>query len=537
MTDWLEDRPRVKGRGRVSLQHHLVRIGLLMSAVAVYLTLLASGTEVMFADGLRYVAQAEKIDQGSWSEAVAQAVDHPAYPLAIAAVHRLSGGNGPIGWQAAAQAASIIAGVLLVAPVYLFALELYGAPTAWLACLLTFLVPLTGHVLADVLAEGTFLLFWMTGCWTALRFLRDGRTGWLAATIVFAGLAYMTRPEGLLLPLALAGTLVLMVCRPASRFTWPVWIRSVLLLIAGPLLLAGPYVALKGGIGTKPAVARLLGLSARSAAMAVERERPLDPEQSTVTTYVVASRAVARAVQGAVSSPLLVLAIASLFAGGGNTDRSRKDLFLALLLVDWLLALVRLHATGGYCTPRHAMIFALPVIAAAAYGLNFLVDRCTDRFCNGATGHRRALLGRAMVGICLVAGVVLQGRDLIAPINPGFRGYRQAGEWLVANSPRDARVLDLKGWAAFYGKRAGYTFEELAQAEHDPALGWVVAHDALLIGPWSYCDALRRVVGNRSPVKSFPAVRRPGIAQVHVFDVSGKLARAGSTPAPASRRQ
>ena len=220
--------------------------------------------------------------------------------------------------------------------------------------MLTFLVPLTGHVLADVLAEGTFLLFWMTGCWTALRFLRDGRTGWLVATIVFAGLAYMTRPEGLLLPLALAGTLGLMVCRPALRFPWPVWRRAVLLLIAGPLLLAGPYVALKGGIGTKPAVARLLGLSARSPAMAVERERPLDPDQSTLTTYVVAGRAVARAVLGAVSSPLLVLAIVSLFAAGGNTDRGRKDLFLALILVGWLLALVRLHATGGYCTPRHA---------------------------------------------------------------------------------------------------------------------------------------------------------------------------------------
>jgi hypothetical protein len=246
---------------------------------------------------------------------------------------------------------------------------------------------------------------------------------------------------------------------------------------------------------------------------------------------------VARAVQGAVSSPLLVLAIVSLFAIDGKTDQGRRDLFLALILVGWLLALVRLHATGGYCTPRHAMIVALPMIAAAAYGLNLLVDRCTVRFSDGATAHRRVLLGRAMIGVCLVAGVVLYGRNLIAPINPGFRGYRQAGEWLAANSPRDARVLDLKGWAAFYGERAGYTFEEMTQAEHDPALGWVVAHDALLIGPWTYCDALRKVVGNRSPVKSFPEERRLGIAQVHIFEVSGRLARAGLTPVPDSRRQ
>ncbi|MGA7502228.1 MAG: hypothetical protein WBX00_36505, partial [Isosphaeraceae bacterium] len=149
----------------------------------------------------------------------------------------------------------------------------------------------------------------------------------------------------------------------------------------------------------------------------------------------------------------------------------------------------------------------------------------------------QALLSGALIGICLVAGTVVYARDLIAPVNPGFRAYRQAGEWLAAHSPRDARVLDLKGWATYYGERAGYRFKELAQAEHDPGLGWIVAHDALLIGPWYYCEALRRVVGDRSPVKSFPEERGPGIAQVHIFEVSGRLARAGSAPAPDSRRQ
>jgi hypothetical protein len=507
-----------------------------MSGVTVLLAWLASGTEVMFADGLRYVAQAQKIERGWWSEAVAHAVDHPVYPLAVAAVHRLWGENSPIAWQSAAQVASTIAGVLLVVPIYLLALEFYGAQTAWLACLLTFLVPLTGHVLADVLAEGTFLLFWMTGCWTALRFLSEGRQSWLVATVAFAGLAYMTRPEGLLLSVALAATLGLIVCRSSLRFSWAAWRRSILLLVAGPLLIAGPYIAIRGSIGTKPAVARLLGVSAQSHAMAVERERPLDPDQSTWTTYVVAGRAAIRAVHGSVPWPLLVLAIFSVCATGGNADQGRKVLFLSLILIGWLAALIRLHATGGYCTPRHAMIIAFPMIAAAAHGLNYLVGRSTIRILPRAVDNR-AMLGGALIGCSLVAMVVFYGHALIAPINPGFRGYRQAGEWLAAHTPRDARVLDVKGWASFYGERAGYGFEEIAQALHDPALGWVVAHDALLVGPWSYCEALRRVVGNRPPIKSFPAARQPGSAQVHIFELSGKLARGGSRLATGYHRQ
>ena len=49
-------------------------------------------------------------------------------------------------------------------------------------------------------------------------------------------------------------------------------------LVLGPLLLVGPYVALKGGLGTKPAVARLLGTAPKSAARS-----PLTSLNSTAT--------------------------------------------------------------------------------------------------------------------------------------------------------------------------------------------------------------------------------------------------------------
>ena len=84
---------------------------------------------------------------------------------------------------------------------------------------MTFAVPLTGHVFADALSESTFLLFWTWGYWTALRFLREGRFVWLPPTIGLAVLAYLSRPEGLLLLLALAATLGILPCvpRPASE--------------------------------------------------------------------------------------------------------------------------------------------------------------------------------------------------------------------------------------------------------------------------------------------------------------------------------
>ena len=158
---------------------------------------LAARSEILFADGLRYVEQARRIDHGALADGLVRSVDHPAYPLAIAAIHRALGlGDGPRAWQASAQGASVLAGVLLVIPLYLVAVELFGGGSAWLACVLAYAAPTTGHVLADTLSEGTFLLFWMWGLWAALRFLKAGTFGWLPTTIGFAALGVPESARG-----------------------------------------------------------------------------------------------------------------------------------------------------------------------------------------------------------------------------------------------------------------------------------------------------------------------------------------------------
>ncbi len=85
----------------------------------------------------------------------------------------------PRDWQMAAQLAAVIAGVLAVIPIYLVAIELIGASKAWLACLLIYLIPINGHVMADAMSESVFLLFWCFGFWSTLKFLRTARLLWL----------------------------------------------------------------------------------------------------------------------------------------------------------------------------------------------------------------------------------------------------------------------------------------------------------------------------------------------------------------------
>ena len=250
---------------------HLSRVALIVVLAGLLLGWLASHTEIFFADGLRYISQAQGIERGPDSTVLKKAVDHPIYPLTIALVHRWVGGIGPQDWQFAAQLASALAGLALILPLYLMSRELFGDKVALPACLLfLFAVPLNGHVFADTLSESTFLLFWLLGLWAALCFFRTGRLVWLPLLVVASGLAYLTRPEGLLLPAATLATLGLS----------PRWVyhglgkRGVVVLgvlTLGGSSLVGPYMVLKGGLGTKPSVARLLGKAPQSAAQAVER--------------------------------------------------------------------------------------------------------------------------------------------------------------------------------------------------------------------------------------------------------------------------
>src|SRR3954467_14419211 len=139
---------------------HVLRVIRLMIVAAGLLITMMARTDVMFADGLRYIDQARRISHGAVSDGLFRSIDHPGYPLSIAAVHQVLRGEDPASWQRAAQAASVLAGVLLVIPLYLVAMELSGPRIAWLGCLLFFLTPIPCRVMADALSESTFLLFW-----------------------------------------------------------------------------------------------------------------------------------------------------------------------------------------------------------------------------------------------------------------------------------------------------------------------------------------------------------------------------------------
>ncbi|MGP0067791.1 MAG: ArnT family glycosyltransferase [Isosphaeraceae bacterium] len=514
---------------------HAARIGLLMAGAAALLGWEIRHTEATFADGLRYIHRAEQIQQGSWTEGVFKGIDHPLHPLGIVAARSILGGVGPGSWERAALALCFVCGVLLVIPTYLLALELFGEQAAWLACVLALLNPIIGYVVVNVLSESTFLLWWTFGLWGAVRFLREGRFFWLPMAIGFGALAYLTRPEGMLLPAAIVLTLLLLPMLPVTRINWPRWWRALAFLAGGLVLLVGPYVAAKGGLGTKPGIARVLGLAPQSDPMGLEREHPLPPDQSTAETYRSATVRMLKVFRAAVTPPMFAMGVFGLVLAAFQVSRMRAWLFLAIVLIASAAALVRLHATGGYCTVRHGLVPGMILTLAAAHGLAWTISKVAIPGQWLGLSAERLRPGPAVWAALLGLFVVMPNVRALGPSNAGpYDVYQSTGRWIAQKADSTQRVLDLTNWSLFFSERPGYPFAKVYEAPSHPDIRWVVVRKEHVEGHWHYSRVVRDLIGDRQPVAMIPPrVTTHDQVQIRVYDRESPLNQAAAAPGKA----
>ncbi len=152
------------------MTRHFLRILILMAGSAVVLGWVVKHSEPDRRVGLRTIGEAEQIERGAWRTVVMRGIDQPLHPLLIVAAHRLIGGDEPGSWQCAALIVCFAITVLLVIPVYLLALDLFGEKPAWLVCVLLAVNPVVAANVVNVLDENTFLLWWAFGLWVRSDF-------------------------------------------------------------------------------------------------------------------------------------------------------------------------------------------------------------------------------------------------------------------------------------------------------------------------------------------------------------------------------
>lgn len=182
---------------------------------------------------------------------------HPLFPTLILAVHALMGdsanGGSPLRWQLSGQIAALMSGLLVVAIsaglarslVRKLELPLNADAAGLFSGALAAALPLNVSLSADVMTDQLHLACYLGGVW-ALVCATTSRHFVVAGML--AGLAFLTRPEGLIVAVAGATVAARDLMAPNRRGRAAV---ALLALIVGLSAVAGPYLAIVGRLTPK----------------------------------------------------------------------------------------------------------------------------------------------------------------------------------------------------------------------------------------------------------------------------------------------
>lgn len=161
----------------------------------------------------------------------------PLFPIVVGLLWLLVGSP-----ELASNIVYVLAGALLVLPVYAIARRIYGQWTAaFVACLLSLFPALTASVLFwGTMTEPLHLLLVYTGFYAALLAIEDDHPWAYIAAGVLLSLAYLTRPEAAITFLLILGYLVLLRLTQRRLLRRATMLRLLAFVLAFALV-AAPY--------------------------------------------------------------------------------------------------------------------------------------------------------------------------------------------------------------------------------------------------------------------------------------------------------
>jgi hypothetical protein len=464
---------------------------LLMTLAMAMRTWQLTHTEVPARDTIGYVRIAWQLGQRPWREVLPTASQHPGYPAALLLVSLpvryfirddLAGAM-----QLSAQLTSALASILLVLPMYWLGRELFDRRVSFWATLLFQCLPAAGRLMGDGMSEPVFLLWAATALWLSARGLREGSMVCLALAGAFAGLAYLTRPEGLVVVAATGFVLLGMQTVQRWRRPWGKCLSLGTALVVGCVVVGGPYAATIRGLtvkltpleimkqdflGDPPQTrAEIAPRTAQNPTLLATWWRGVQPQPGSAARTRWGLLTLVRELTKGFFYVVWVPALWGLWL---FRDRFRlKPGSWVLLLVGLmvLFALFRVAAVAGYLSERHALLILLggcywAVAALLVFG----------RWVAARLEHWRPVLAneRFWSGAILLALCGATGAKSLEPLHADRAGFRQAGYWLAQHAQPGDFVYDAYSWSHFYAGRVFLEGTNEPLPAHEPPVCYVV---------------------------------------------------------------
>jgi len=431
-------------------------------------------TAIISKDSVTFINYAKQIESDS-IKTMAEEFQHPGYPWLILGAHKVTGflheDTSILGWIYCAQSVTLIFRLLAIVILYFIGKQLLGARLSLWGVLILILLPKPAEYGSDALSDWPHLCFFAVG----LLFLLKGAINerwWLFG---FAGLAagagYLIRPECAQLVVLGSLWLGLQLLWSKRSISRGKVLSAFALLLVGFLVMAGPYMKLKGAVFPKKNVGQFSQSLQR-------QEFPQDNEQVAlkgIHTLQFTPSNILMALKKLVWNigettmlyfvPALLIGLYKLF----KTKRwyePEKFLLIAIIALN-IPILVWLFCKHGYISDRHNLPSLILPILYIPVGIQELAIWCHRIISSriktfGGSNHHERFWFLAF----FLIGVSVCSPKLFKPIHAEKRGYREAAQWLKANTDSADIVAVPDKRISFYAQREGVGYDNETIPSH-----------------------------------------------------------------------
>jgi hypothetical protein len=444
-----------------------IHISILLAVAFCVGIYLVSTTVLIAKDGITFIEYARGLET-SPIKAMKSEYQHPGYPFLIVVAHKIAkighDGSSLWSWIYSAQAVALVFRLLTVVLLYFVGKKIVGERVSFWAILILILLPDAAEYGSDALSDWPYIFFLSAGFLLSIQGAVSGKWWLFGFSGLAAGMGYLIRPE--CAQVIVFGTLWLglQVFYSGRIISKRKAVFAFALLLVGFLIIAGPYMKLKGAVFPKK---QLVEFAANGQSSEVY-EQGIQICSNSVYAAGFAPSDIAGAwgkLAQRVSETLMWFFVPALLIGVYKYFRKRdwcepERFFTIALIALNVSVMILLYCKFGYMSRRHTLPLVIFTIFYVPAGLEALASWLNEKF-SKAIERLFAVKANAdfWFTVLLVIGIAICCPKLLRPIRAEKQSYHDAAQWLVENTDEKdiIAVSDIR--IGFYSGRRSVKYD------------------------------------------------------------------------------
>ena len=468
---------------RLVERRDFVHIAILVTIALVIGVYLIATTVLIAKDGTFYIELAKSITNNP-VEAIRN-IPCWGHPFLIHLMHKMIGlfynATSLQGWIISAQAVSLISKIIASIVLYFVGSYFVGSQLSFWGILILNILPDSAEYGSDALSNWPNIMFLAMGFLLLLlgsRFHKNWMFGWAG---IVTGLGYLVRPECGQVVLYGSVWLLFNLIRPQGKMRRTKAAGALILLLAGFLVIAIPYMRSKGYVFPKQGIWKLPAILSMSN----------DSIGSAFNTNIcLAGLSISKTMGNKtlvtnMCETLMCYFIPALLAGcyyyfRKQTKTLEQTFFAAAFIVVNVVIILWQQLSRGPLSRRYTLLLVAFTIFYIPLGLYIIACWLSKKIYRGVAVEENIrrwffILMAVGFGICAVKLV------RISPLRWEKQGYRDTAEWLSKNTATTAIIAVPDHRIVFYAERKGLKYSEQIPEQVDYIVRIVKSEDEKLV--------------------------------------------------------